>query len=71
MVIECFFLGICAILLAFSFFFKCGNHKLLVDQSNNKTEKKGKENIICEVVARTNFLDKEISDSDSEASSQK
>jgi|LakMenEpi03Aug12_release.lakeMendotaPanAssembly.Ray.scaffolds.fasta_scaffold463705_1 hypothetical protein len=71
MIIEIYFLSISAILFAFTIYFRIGNHKLLLDHSNNQNIKKDKENIICEVVARTNFLDKEDEESGSLSEKEK
>lgn len=35
--LQCFYLGLCIVAFVFAFYFRCcGNHKLLIDQSNNQ-----------------------------------
>lgn len=42
MVLEIYFLSVCAILVAFALYFSIGNHKLLIDQAGNQNNKKDK-----------------------------
>lgn len=59
---------VCCLLLVLSIYFKCGDHKLILDQAK-AGEKKAGENIICQVLEQTNYLSKlDESDSSSQSS---
>ena len=70
LIIQVYFLFITVALFAFSIYFRAGNYRLMIDQSNREPVKKEAENIICQVIDREGFLDK-MSDSSSEESEKK
>ena len=56
--LECLCLLIVLFLVVLSFHFSCGNHRLLIDQQSKKTNKRDAENIICQVLEKTDYLQK-------------